>query len=474
MILAQMTPLAPMVFLALWAMVMLVHGAWTNDARGSQFLALAGFGMALVLQLMSPVAQATLFGAGGGPLVDVSPFSTLGTLVVLCLAVLCVPLVAPAFEREGEGRVTPEFWVLAVLLVAGLLVMLAAADFLVLYMGLELASFASYILVAYARHRPLSTEAGLKYFVLGSLATALMLYGVALLYAVTGTTNFLGMAGALHGAVGPLGQVAMLLVLSGVLFKLSIVPFHMWTPDVYEGAPTAVTAVLAALPKVAALAVLLRLLGLPFAALAPVWQPVLAVLALASMALGAVMAILQSDLKRLVGWSTVVNLGFVLAGVAAGGVVGFGGALFYLVVYSLTNIGLFAGIIGTGAVRVDDLRGLGKTHPGTAAALTIVLLSLAGIPPLGGFMAKVAVLTPLVQGGLAWLAVGGVLCSVVAAFYSLNLLKTMWFLAPPETPVLRHGPLGLHLWLMAGLLAVVGIFPSLLQALLGMGVVVMY
>jgi NADH-quinone oxidoreductase subunit N len=347
-------------------------------------------------------------------------------------------------------------------------VLISSSHFVSFYLGFELMSFPLYILAAFLRKDAKSSEAGLKYFVLGSLTSALMLYGISLLYAQTGQLGFAALSPSLTLLPSnPLILIALAMTAIALIFKLSVVPFHMWTPDVYQGAPTPVTAVMASLPKLAATAALVRLLSGAFIPLAATWQPALAVLAAFGMVAGSTLAILQTDLKRLLAWSTIAQVGFLLTGVVANSGAGAHGALFYVTIYGITMLGTFAALMAAGIQTTAQLKGLGGTRPYLAAALLVYLFSLAGIPPLAGFFAKFTVFAAAVAAGYTWLAVVAVVCSAIAAFYSLWLIKLMYFDAAETTP--QNSPKNIsgiaYAAALAVALVVLGIFPNLLANL---------
>lgn len=332
---------------------------------------------------------------------------------------------------------TPEYYVLHLLCVLGMMIMVSAHDLIMLYVGLETMSFCLYILAAYHRDEIKSSEAGLKYFVLGSLASGIMLYGLSLLYGLTGTTSFAGIEEILMQAMqsenhNVILSIALVLLLTGFAFKISAVPFHMWTPDVYEGSPTPVTAFMAAAPKIAAFALLIRLLHQPLLPLIDQWSQVLAALSVLTMAVGSLMAIVQTDLKRLLAYSSIGHVGFILVGLTPGNVEGIQGALIYLVIYSLMMLGAFAVMLSLRRRHVylesiASLSGLGVRSPFLAAAMLVFMFSLAGIPPFAGFFAKFYAFSAAVKGGYTWLAICGVVFSVVAAYYCLKIVKVMYF-----------------------------------------------
>ena len=325
-----------------------------------------------------------------------------------------------------------EYPVLMLLSTIGAMMLASASDFIALYLGLELMSLALYVIAAYRRDDLRATEAGLKYFVLGALSSGMLLYGMSLIYGFTGTISFKGVAEALTGHP-PIGVVfGLVFVMAGLAFKISAVPFHMWTPDVYEGAPTPVTTFFASAPKMAAMAVLVRILVTAFPHISTEWRQIVTFIAIASMGLGSFAAIGQSNIKRLMAYSSIGHMGFALVGVAAGTVEGAQGVALYMAVYLFMTLGTFAGILsmkrdGEYVEKIEDLAGLSRTHPSMAFFLAAMMFSLAGIPPLAGFFAKFYVFAAAVNSGLYGLAVIGVLLSVVGAFYYLRIVKIMYF-----------------------------------------------
>jgi NADH-quinone oxidoreductase subunit N len=328
--------------------------------------------------------------------------------------------------------------VLALLATAGMGMMISANDLISLYLGLELQSLALYVMAAIRRDDQRSSEAGLKYFVLGALSSGMLLYGASLIYGFTGSTSFTAIAAAAAqpGAGENIGLViGLVFLLVGIAFKVSAVPFHMWTPDVYEGAPTPVTAFFAAAPKVAAMALFMRVVLASFAGVRPQWQQVVAALAIASMVLGAFAAIGQTNIKRLLAYSAIGNIGYALIGLAAASPEGVRGVLVYLVIYVAMTLGAFACVLAMrrpeGMVEdIDELSGLAENNLAMATVLAILLFSLAGIPPLAGFFAKFYVFVAAVKEGLWALAIIGVLASVVGAYYYLRIVKIMFFDEP--------------------------------------------
>ncbi len=355
-----------------------------------------------------------------------------------------------------------EYPVLVLLASAGMMMMISANDLIALYLGLELQSLALYVVAAIRRDDVRSSEAGLKYFVLGALSSGMLLYGASLIYGFTGTTGFAGIAAAakVTGAGQSIGLTfGLVFLLVGIAFKISAVPFHMWTPDVYEGAPTPVATFFAAAPKAAAVALLMRVTLGAFAGIAPQWQQVVSVLAMASMGLGAFAAIGQTNIKRLLAYSAIGNIGYALIGLAAGSPEGARGVIIYMVIYVGMTLGAFACVLAMrrpqGMVEeIDELSGLAETNLGMATVLALLLFSLAGIPPLAGFFAKFYVFAAAVKEGLWPLAIFGVLASVVGAYYYVRIVKVMFFdeakesfLAVPAKVGLVMGVAGLSMLL---------------------------
>jgi NADH-quinone oxidoreductase subunit N len=330
-----------------------------------------------------------------------------------------------------------EFPVLLVLATLGMMVLISANDLLAFYLGLELMSLALYVVAAFSRDNLRSTEAGLKYFVLGALSSGMMLYGMSLVYGFTGNTGFDEIATVLSSEERGLGLIfGMVFILAGACFKISAVPFHMWTPDVYEGAPTPVTAFFASAPKIAAMAILVRVVSEAFLPILSDWRQIIVFVAIASMLLGSFAAIGQKNIKRLMAYSSIGHMGYALVGLSAGTETGVSGVVLYMTIYMVMTLGTFACIMamrredGTYVETVEDLAGLSSTKPFMALVLTALMFSMAGIPPLAGFFAKYFVFVAAIEAKLYALAIIGVLSSVVGAYYYLRIVKLMWFDEP--------------------------------------------
>jgi NADH-quinone oxidoreductase subunit N len=367
-------------------------------------------------------------------------------LKILSLTGSAVTLLLSIEFLEAESRRIFEYAILVMLSTVGMMVLISAADLIMLYLGLELMSLALYVVAASDRDNAKSTEAGLKYFVLGALSSGMLLYGASLIYGFTGTVSFAGIAAA--AKEGSIGLVfGLVFLLAGLCFKVSAVPFHMWTPDVYEGAPTPVTAFFASAPKVAALAVFTRVALTAFPGITQQWQQVVVFVSIASMVLGAFAAIGQTNIKRLMAYSSIGHMGFALVGLAAGSAEGAQGVLIYATIYVSMTLGTFAIILamkrnGHAVESLSDFAGLSQTNPTLAFFMAMLLFSLAGVPPLAGFFAKYYVFVAAIKSGLFTLAVIGVLASVVGAYYYLYIIKLMYFDQPagavePARPELR-------------------------------------
>lgn len=340
-----------------------------------------------------------------------------------------------------------------------MMLMISAHDLVALYLGLELSSLALYVVASFDRDNVKSTEAGLKYFVLGALSSGMLLYGASLVYGMTGAVTFDGIAMALKSGASVGMIFGLVFVLAGLAFKISAVPFHMWTPDVYEGAPTPVTAFFAAAPKMAAIALLMRVVGQAFPAIVHEWQQIIVFVALASMILGAFAAIGQANIKRLLAYSSIGHIGFALVGLSAGTSEGVASVISYMTIYLVTTLGTFACVLamergGRYLEDLNDLAGLSKTNPALAFAFAMLMFSLAGIPPLAGFFAKWFVFVEAVNAKLYGLAVIGVLSSVVGAYYYLRIVKIIYFDEPKEA----FSPAPMSVRLVASLSAIMVLF----------------
>ncbi len=418
----------PEIVLACGAMAILIYGVLQK--RDATFACTMLSVAALVLT--GALVMSSGSGAGFGGLFVVDPFADFMKILILAGAGLSMILALDFNEREHIARF--EFPVLMLLSTVGMMIMCSTANLMTLYLGLELQSLALYVLCAFDRDNTRSAESGLKFFILGALASGLLLYGISLAYGFAATMDFgeLALALAKPGAASAGLIVGVVFIIAGLAFKLSAVPFHMWTPDVYEGAPTPVTAFMSTAPKVAAIALLLRVLEVPFHAAFQQWSALIVIVSIASMVLGALAAIGQKNIKRLMAYSSIGHIGYALIGLAVGTQEGIRGVMIYMVTYVFMSAGVFAVLIamrrrGLALEQISDLSGLGTTNPGLALIMTVFMFSMAGIPPFSGFFGKLYVFRPAVESGFWTLAVIGVLTSVVGAFYYLRIIKVMYF-----------------------------------------------
>ncbi|MGN1289820.1 MAG: NADH-quinone oxidoreductase subunit NuoN [Bradyrhizobium sp.] len=447
----QLQPVLPELVLAVGAMVLLMIGAYRGQGTTRLVTTLAVLLLVAtgVLELWLPAGKLVTFG--GSFIVD--DFARF--LKVLALIASAATLILSTEYLSQPSSRTFEFSILVLLSTLGMMVLISAGDLISLYLGLELMSLALYVVAASQRDNAKSSEAGLKYFVLGALSSGMLLYGASLIYGFTGTVSFAGIAAA--ATTGSIGIVfGLVFLLAGLCFKVSAVPFHMWTPDVYEGAPTPVTAFFASAPKVAALAVFTRATLTAFPGIVSQWQQILVFVAIASMALGSFAAIGQTNIKRLMAYSSIGHMGFALVGLASGTVEGAQGVLIYIAIYVAMTLGSFSIILamkrnGQPLEQISDFAGLSRTNPLIAFIFAMLLFSLAGVPPLAGFFGKWYVFVAAIKANLFTLAVIGVLTSVVGAFYYLSIVKVMYF----DQPLGKLDPVRVEL---RTVLAVAGIF----------------
>ena len=465
----NLIPVMPELFLSLVAMALLLFGVFQPEGEVAQMrlsrlmVRLGTVSLLLALLLVIFVsARGPMQTFGGMFLVD--DFAIFFKVLVLLAAALCLFISEDYLELRGIARF--EYVVLILLATTGMMLMISANDFIALYLGLELQSLALYVIASFHRDEVRSVEAGLKYFVLSALASGMLLYGASLIYGYSGATGFEPLQqvlDGLQGAAPPLGLiVGLVFVIAGLAFKASAVPFHMWTPDVYQGAPTPVTAFFAVAPKLAAVALFLRVLIEPFGHLLAQWQQIIIFISIASMVLGAFAAIGQTNIKRLMAYSSISHIGYALIGLAVGGEGGITGVLIYMAIYVVMNLGVFACILCMRRREqmvegIDDLAGLSRTNPMMALALAIFMFSMAGIPPLAGFFSKLYIFLAAVDAELFTLAIIGVLSSVVAAYYYLRIVKVMYFDQASE-PLDRGTGFELRLVLIASSLLIVLFF----------------
>ena len=419
----------PEIFLAVATALLLLYGVLRGEVATAFISVAASIALlATAVLLFMPYREGTAFAT----LFITDRLTTTMKALVLVGAAISILMSRAYFEHVKSWRF--EYPLLVSLATLGMMLMISANDLMSLYVGLELQSLALYVIAAFHRDSVRSTEAGVKYFVLGSVASGMLLFGASLIYGFCGGTSFVQISQALlAGKAGEIGTViGLVFVVAGLAFKISAVPFHMWTPDVYDGAPTPVTALFAVAPKIAAISLTVSVLMGPFKPLFPQWQQIIIAAAVLSMAWGAFAALRQPNIKRLMAYSSIGNVGYVLLGVAAGTEKGVQSVVFYLAIYMVMTLGVFAVILamrrrGVMVEGVSDLAGLGKDHPMLALAMLIFMFSMAGIPPLAGFWGKLYIFMAAIEAKLFWPAVLGVLASVVASYYYVRIVKVMYF-----------------------------------------------
>ncbi|MAL79722.1 MAG: NADH-quinone oxidoreductase subunit NuoN [Sneathiella sp.] len=431
MVLPDLSIALPEIFLAVTAMALLMIGAFRGNKSTSLISWLSVLAFVVTGVLVQIEAQTSVTAFGG--LYRDDAFGIF--MKTLCLGASAFAIIMSIDYNRREKLARFEFPILIVIATLGMMVMISANDLMSVYLGIELMSLSLYVTAAFKRDSVRSTEAGLKYFVLGALSSGMLLYGMSLIYGFTGTTNFDTLADLL--AAGREGMdlgllIGLVFLIAGLAFKVSAVPFHMWTPDVYEGVPTPVTSFFAAAPKVAAIALFLRVFISPFGEMVAQWQQIIVFISVASMILGAFAAINQKNIKRLMAYSSIGHIGYALVGLAAGTEEGVRGVLIYMAIYVVMNVGTFACILSMrhrdGMVEdISELAGLSKTQPYMAFAFLLFMFSLAGIPPLAGFFGKFYIFVAAINAGLIPLAVIGLVTSVVGAFYYLRIVKIIYF-----------------------------------------------
>ncbi|SFZ82612.1 NADH-quinone oxidoreductase subunit N [Devosia enhydra] len=444
---AALAPALPEVVLAIGALVLLLAGVLFSKDRYEGVAIAAVVLLVAVLGLV--VFQPNVGQVFNGGFIE-DAFSRYMKALVLGASALALVLSFNSARENGLNKF--EFSILILLATLGMMMMVSANDLMSVYVGLELQSLSLYVIAAMRRDSAKATEAGLKYFVLGALSSGMLLYGASLIYGFTGHTQLDLIVGTIAEGERSVGLIfGMVFLLAGVAFKISAVPFHMWTPDVYEGAPTPVTAFFAAAPKVAAMALLIRLVTVSFGPITGDWQQIVIFLSIASMVLAAFAAIGQNNLKRLIAYSSIGHVGFALVGLSSGTETGVEGVAIYMAIYLTMTVGLFACILSlrteTGHVEtITELAGLARTRPFAAGIMAVLMFSLVGLPPLAGFFAKWHVFLAAIEAQLFVLAVIGMLASAVSAFYYLRVVKTMYF----DEPVIQFAPAPRELAIVMG------------------------
>jgi len=461
MIYDDLSIILPEIFLSLYVMVALVGAVYTSKDEIAQKVTWLTAFIFILLAFWMIFSEAQTEIAFGGMFIN-DAFSRFSKIIILFSGAVVLIMGQDYMSRRGFLRF--EYPLILAFSVVGMMVMVSAGDLMAFYMGLELQSLALYIIVAFKRDSLKSTEAGLKYFVLGALSSGLLLYGSALTYGYSGTTLFNGIlenANVNSPSIGLLFGLA--LVIAGLAFKVSAVPFHMWTPDVYEGAPTPVTAFLATVPKMAAICLFMRVMFDAFGNILGDWQQIIVLISILSMFLGAFAAIGQNDFKRLLAYSSIAHMGYALIGLAAGTEFGVQSVLEYMTIYITMTIGVFAILMsmqrdGQSVTELASLRMISETDPGKAIALLILLFSLAGVPPMLGFFAKFEVLRAAINADLIYLAIMGVMASVIGAFYYLKIVYLIYFGEMPEAPLDNSKtPILKTVWTVSAVLMVFGV-----------------
>lgn len=458
---ADLNTILPEITISVYAMLALLAAVYTSKDKLAGLLTYVTAGLFLLVAVWVGLSDSSATTAFGGMFVD-DAFARFAKVTILLSAAAVLVMGLEYLERHQMMKF--EYPILIALSVVGMMVMVSSGDLMTLYMGLELQSLALYVIAAMRRDSLRSTEAGLKYFVLGALSSGLLLYGASLVYGYAGTTLFSGVVAAAGDGLAPVGLLfGLVFVMAGLAFKVSAVPFHMWTPDVYEGSPTPVTAFFATAPKVAAMALFARVLHDAFGGVSADWSKVLVLLSIMSMFLGAIAAIGQTNIKRLMAYSSIAHMGYAMIGLAAGTALGIEAMLTYMAIYVTMNIGTFAFILsmerdGMPVTDINALRMYSKVEPGKALALLVLLFSLAGVPPMLGFFAKLGVWQAGIQADLFWLVGASAVASAIGAYYYLRIVYFMYF--GDETQSALDESRAPTLWVMlmgAALVMVVGV-----------------
>jgi len=461
-------PAMPEIFLlSMVCIIMIIDLFLKDESRGATY----------VLSLIALIATAFLIGSNF-TMQSISTFNGSFILdpmasilkIAICLVVIAVFIYAKDYLRD-RNIYKGEYFTLGLFGVLGMMVMVSAGNFLTVYLGLELLSLSMYAMIAMQRDSIMASEAAMKYFILGAIASGMLLYGMSMIYGVTGSLDLAIINKAVSGADRLVMSFGLVFIILGVAFKLGAVPFHMWMPDVYHGSPTSVTLYIASAPKIAAFAMMYRLLVDGLAGMQADWQMILVILSVLSMVLGNIIAIAQTNIKRMLAYSTISHVGFIIMGVIAGTQAGYGASMFYAIVYALMSVGGFGMIAllsraGFEAENIEDFKGLNQKSPWFAFVMMAFMFSMAGVPPFLGFWAKIAVLQEAVNSGFLWLAVVGVVASVIGAFYYLRVIKVVYFDKPvDETPIQASMDMRLTLSLNGLAILAIGLYPTALISL---------
>ncbi len=460
----------PEIFMLIMACVVLIADAFTTDAQRQSTYHLSQLTLIITLLLIVFTANDQREYAFNGAFVSDQ------LSVVLKFSIVAIVAIVFVYSREylqQRNIFKGEFYVLGLFGTLGMMIMVSAPHFLSLYLGLELLSLSLYSMVAFDRDNPNASEAAMKYFILGAIASGMLLYGISMIYGATGSLDLrlVTLAVAQEDSMNTVLVFGLVFMVIGLAFKLGAVPFHMWIPDVYHGAPTAVTTFIASAPKIAGFAIAIRLLVEGMGPLHADWQDMLVILAILSMALGNIVAIAQSNLKRMLAYSTISHVGFILLGLSAGNVDGYSAAMFYTLTYALMSLGAFGMIIlltraGFEAENIDDFKGLNQRSPWFAFMMLILMFSMAGVPPTVGFWAKLTVLKAVVHIDMLWLALVAVFFSIIGVYYYLRMVKVMYFDQAEDTlPLNKSGDLQVALSANGLVILVLGVYPGMLMSL---------
>lgn len=461
-------PALPEMFMLIMVCAILIIDLFLkDDSRGATYvLSLITLLATAFLSYVGSSAQ-TVITFNGSFILD--PMASLLKVIIL-LVVLVVFIYAKDYLKD-RNIYKGEYFILGLFGVLGMMIMISAGNFITVYLGLELLSLCMYAMIAMQRDSAVASEAAMKYFVLGAIASGMLLYGMSMIYGVTGSLDLATINAAIAGADRLVMSFGLVFILMGIAFKLGAVPFHMWMPDVYHGSPTSVTLYLATAPKIAAFAMMYRLLVDGLSGIHADWQMILVILSVLSMVFGNIIAIAQSNIKRMLAYSTISHVGFILMGFLSGTAAGYGASMFYVIVYAVMSLGGFGMIAlmsraGFEADEINDFKGLNQKNPWFAFVMMVVMFSMAGVPPFVGFWAKLSVLQEAVNSGLVWLAIVGVVTSIIGAFYYLRIIKVMYFDKPiDETPLQASVDLRLTLSLNALIILAAGLFPAALMSL---------
>jgi len=458
----------PEIFLlSMVCIIMLIDLFLKDDSRGATYVLSLIALIATAFLLFSNYSTETLTTFNGSFILD--PMASI-LKISICIIVVAVFIYAKDYLKD-RNIYKGEYFTLGLFGVIGMMVMVSAGNFLTVYLGLELLSLSMYAMIAMQRDSIVASEAAMKYFILGAIASGMLLYGMSMVYGVTGSLDLATINKAVSSADRVVMSFGLVFIILGVAFKLGAVPFHMWMPDVYHGSPTSVTLYIASAPKIAAFAMMYRLLVDGLADMHADWQMILIILSVLSMLLGNIIAIAQTNLKRMLAYSTISHVGFIIMGVVTGTQAGYGAAMFYAIVYAIMSVGAFGMIVllsraGFEAENIEDFKGLNQKSPWFAFVMMAIMFSMAGVPPFLGFWAKIAVLQEAVNSGLVWFAVVGVVASVIGAFYYLRVVKVVYFDKPVDTtPIQASMDIRLTLSLNGLAILAIGLYPTALITL---------